>query len=67
MKSQAISALWVYLSASPLLGLTLTLLAYQCGLWLFRRSGQQAWANPVPLAILFIGSLLMLTGTPYEK
>ena len=51
----------------PLLGLTLTLLAYQCGLWLFRRSGQQAWANPVPLAILFIGSLLMLTGTPYEK
>ena len=65
MSGSTISALWVYLAASPLLGLTLTLLAYQGGVWLFRRSGQQAWANPVPLAILFIGTLLWLTETPY--
>ena len=65
MSGSTISALWVYLAASPLLGLTLTLLAYQGGVWLFRCSGQQAWANPVPLAILFIGTLLWLTETPY--
>ena len=44
MSGSTISALWVYLAASPLLGLTLTLLAYQGGVWLFRCSGQQAWA-----------------------
>ena len=32
--------LWVYLSTTPLLGLTLTLVAYQIGLWLARRSGK---------------------------
>ena len=67
MSGSTISALWVYLAASPLLGLTLTLLAYQGGVWLFRRSGQQAWANPVPLAILFIGTLLWLTGSLWAR
>ena len=39
-----ISEIWVYLSASPLLGLTITLLAYQAAFWLYRRSGM----NPSP-------------------
>ncbi len=64
--STTLSALWVYLAATPLLGLTLTLLAYQCGIWLFQRSGQQAWANPVPLAIIIVGLILWLTNTPYD-
>ncbi len=34
MNPQSISETWVYLSASPLIGLTLTLLAYQLALWL---------------------------------
>ena len=38
---------WVYLSATPLIGLTLTLLAYQVAFWIYRRSGERAWANPV--------------------
>ena len=59
--------LWSYLSASPLLGLTATLLAYQSGLWLFQRSGQQAWANPVLIAIIIIGVFLWLSGTSYAK
>ena len=29
---------WVYLAASPLLGLTMTLLAYQGATWLHRHS-----------------------------
>lgn len=59
--------LWVYLAASPLLGLTLTLLAYQGGLWLYRRSGMSPLVNPVAIAIAIIAGLLTLTGTPYAK
>ena len=31
--------IWVYLSTSPLLGLTLTLLAYQAAFWIYKRVG----------------------------
>lgn len=58
---------WVYLSASPLLGLTLTLVAYQIGTWLYRRSGHQTWANPVPTAIALIATFLLATGMPYAR
>ena len=54
MNPQSISETWVYLSASPLIGLTLTLLAYQLSLWLYKRSGHRAWANPVLVAIFLI-------------
>ena len=67
MKPQSITDAWVYLSASPLLGLTLTLLAYQAAVWIFRRSGQRAWANPVLIAIVLITIFLSATGTPYLR
>ena len=67
MKTLPITETWVYLSASPLLGLSLTLVAYQVAFWLFRRSGQQAWANPVLLAILMITLFLWATNTPYAR
>jgi len=57
---------WVYLSASPLLHLTLTLMAFQAGNWLYRRSGLNPILNPVLVAILILISVLMLTGTKYE-
>jgi predicted murein hydrolase (TIGR00659 family) len=56
---------WVYLSASPLLGLTVTLLVYQGAFMVYRRSGFHPLANPVALAVLVLGSLLWVTGTPY--
>lgn len=59
--------LWSYLLASPLLGLTATLLAYQAGVVLFKRTGQQAWANPVLIAIILIGLFLWLSGVPYAQ
>ena len=59
--------LWNVLLASPLLGLAITLLAYQAGLWLFKRSGFRAWANPVLVAILLITLLLSATHTPYPR
>ena len=58
---------WIDLSASPRLGWTITLLAYVCALWLFRRSGQQAWANPVLIAIFVIILFLWASDIPYAR
>jgi predicted murein hydrolase (TIGR00659 family) len=61
-----ISELWVYLSASPLLGLTVTLLAYQGAFWLYQRSGCNPLANPVLIAVSVLVLFLTLTATSYE-
>ena len=61
-----LNEIWVYLSASPLLGLTLTLLAYQAAFALFKRSGGHPLANPVLIAVTLLVSFLMATGTAYE-
>lgn len=61
-----LTELWVYLSASPLLGLTITLLAYQVAFWLYQRSGCNPLANPVLIAVTMLVGLLLLTGTRYE-
>lgn len=58
--------LWVYLSASPLLGLTMTLLAYQVAFWLYRRAGLSPLANPVLIAIALLVFTLTASGTSYE-
>jgi len=60
-----LAEIWVYLAASPLLGLTLTLVAYQGAYWLYTRSGLNPAANPVAIAVAIIVALLTLTGTPY--
>ena len=61
-----LNELWVYLSASPLLGLTVTLVAYQGAYWLFRRSGTNPLANPVLIAVAALVTLLLATGTSYQ-
>jgi predicted murein hydrolase (TIGR00659 family) len=61
-----LQAIWVYLAASPLLTLTLTLLAYQGGLWLHAKSNHNALVNPVLVAMSVIVALLTLTGTQYS-
>jgi len=60
-----LSDLWVYLAATPLLGLTITLLAYQFAFVLYTRSGYSPLANPVPIAVAILATILILTGTPY--
>lgn len=57
--------IWVYLSSSPLLHLTLTLLAYQIGDWMYKRSGGLAVLNPVLLAVAMLVAVLLITGTDY--
>lgn len=63
--SPRIADVWVYLSASPLLGLTMTLVAYQAGYWIYRRAGFNPLLNPVVLAIIMLVTALTLTGTSY--
>jgi len=57
--------IWVYLSSSPLLHLTLTLIAYQIGDWAYKRSGGLAALNPVLLAVAMLVAVLLITDTDY--
>ncbi|HYE51378.1 MAG TPA: LrgB family protein [Azospirillaceae bacterium] len=59
--------LWVYLAASPLLWLTVTLLAYLAGVRLHEAAGRSPLLNPVLVAVALVVALLQLTGTPYER
>ncbi|WP_243371643.1 LrgB family protein [Geotalea sp. SG265] len=61
-----IRELWVYLSATPLLWLTLTLIAYQIGSWLFRRLDCSPLLNPVLTAVILLVVLLKISGTDYQ-
>ncbi len=64
---QRLADVWVYLSATPLLGLTVTLLVYQGAFMLYRRSGFNPLANPVAISVVLLASLLWATGTPYAR
>jgi len=57
--------IWVYLSATPLLGLTATLLAYLAAFRIYERTQLNPLANPVLIAVLLLVALLWVTGTPY--
>jgi predicted murein hydrolase (TIGR00659 family) len=59
--------IWVYLAATPLLGLTVTLLAYQLAYALYQRAGFNPLANPVAIAVALLATLLTVTGTPYAR
>ncbi|UOA33581.1 Inner membrane protein YohK (plasmid) [Sulfitobacter sp. DSM 110093] len=56
---------WVYLSATPLYHLTLTLVAFQAASWVFEKTGQNPLLNPVLVAVLLVVGVLMMTGTDY--
>lgn len=57
--------IWVYLSTQPLLWLTATLIAYLIGDAVSRRFNRNPIANPVVVAALILGAVLLATGTPY--
>jgi len=59
--------IWVYLAASPLLGLTVTLLAYQAAVYVNRRCKGHPLANPVLLSVGMLAGLLWLTDTDYQR
>ena len=57
--------IWVYLSASPLLHLTMTLVAFQAGSWVYERAGRHPLLNPVLIAVVVVVAMLLATGTSY--
>jgi predicted murein hydrolase (TIGR00659 family) len=67
MIAPRITDIWVYLSATPLLWLTLTLIAYQAAYWVYARAGFNPLLNPVPVAIVLLIVALEATGTEYPK
>lgn len=66
MTDPGLTDIWVYLSASPLLGLTMTLVAYGLGYRLYLRTGSNPLANPVVTSVALLIGLLLLTGTSYD-
>ncbi|MFO1080470.1 MAG: LrgB family protein [Reyranellaceae bacterium] len=58
-------ALWVYLAASPLLWLTLTVGVYVAADLVAQTCRRHPLVNPVLLSIVAIAALLLGTGTPY--
>jgi predicted murein hydrolase (TIGR00659 family) len=57
---------WTYLSTSPLLHLTLTLVTYQIGLAIYRRGKLNPLLNPVMIAVLLLVTIMVATRTRYE-
>jgi len=57
--------LWVYLSATPLFGLTATLVVYVLATLVYERLGQPPWANPVLWSVLLLSGGLLVGGVAY--
>ena len=57
--------LWVYLAATPLFGLTATLVVYVAAQWSYTRLEQAPWANPVLWTVIVLAGILLLSGVPY--
>lgn len=57
---------WVYLSASPLLHLTLTLVAFQAASWIYEKANKNPLLNPVLLSVIAVVSALVATRTSYQ-
>jgi len=66
MNDPGLKDIWVYLSASPLLGLTITLVAYGLAYRLYLRTSSNPLANPVVTSVAMLIGLLLLTDTSYN-
>lgn len=62
-----LSHFWVYLSASPLLGLTLTLCAYVAAQAIYARCNYSPLANPVAITIALVSIALLASGMSYQR
>lgn len=65
MSGDTFTRLWVYLSSTPLLWLTATLMAFAIADAISARLNRHPLANPVMISAGLLVALLSLTGTPY--
>jgi predicted murein hydrolase (TIGR00659 family) len=61
-----LGAIWVYLAATPLLGLTITLLAYLVAQRIYAACRFNPLANPVLIAVAIVVTVLKTSGTSYD-
>ena len=54
------------LLASPVPWLLMSLLAYEAGIWLFKKMGEPIWAPPLLIALALLIGGLLLTGASYQ-
>jgi predicted murein hydrolase (TIGR00659 family) len=66
MPQTDLSTIWVYLSASPLAGLTITLMAYGIAQRLYQKFDNHPLLHPVVIAAAMLITFLLLSGTPYQ-
>ncbi len=66
MPEQNLAAIWVYLSTTPLLGLTATLIAYGIAYRIYIRFNANPLLHPVALSVILLITLLLLTETAYS-
>ncbi len=64
---EPLAEVWVYLAATPLFGLTLTLATYVVADRVSQKSGRHPLANPVLWTVLAIILVLTASGTPYRR
>jgi predicted murein hydrolase (TIGR00659 family) len=57
---------WTAVATSPVLGVALTLAGYQVGRWLWRRTGNHPYVNPVLIAIVVVALVLWVGGIEYD-
>ncbi len=62
-----LAGLWVYLSASPLLHLTMTLAVFVAASAFYRRLNMNPFLNPVLLSVIAIVLILRNTDTSYQR
>lgn len=65
MPNPQLTEIWVYLAASPLLGLSITLAAYQMAYGIYKRGKSNPLLNPVAIAVGLLIILLSATRTSY--
>jgi predicted murein hydrolase (TIGR00659 family) len=63
---ERLTDVWVYLSSSPLLHLSMTVVAYLGADRLYRKANRSPLLNPVLVAVLALVAALMITGTSYQ-
>ena len=67
MDTPDLASIWVYLSASPLLGLTITLVAYSIAHKLYVYAHHNPLLNPVVTSVGGLMLVLLLTDTAYDQ
>ena len=67
MSADSMTDIWVYLSAQPLVWLTLTLAVYLIAVTLHRKAGGHPAANLVLISVAILVALLLATDTPYQR